>query len=882
MARFCTLCSRSFPTTRAYICHRRNVHRHPKPQPTPTAKHFHPLLTARPCNAQGDFLPPGAPPAPKEGAQDFGPFCDRPSFEFAELVFEKMQVSKADLNQLLHILAAKNVVDGHANHPAIFENADELLETIDAIPFGDTVWRAYKVRYTGAMGPDSPSWMRKTYVIYLRNSLVVAEQLAASEDFDGKFDTRPVAEYNADGDRVYCNFMSGQWAHNEAISEDPNTHGAMLVPIILGADKTTVSVATGHQEYHPVYMSIGNIQNDMRRAHRDSVVPVAFLAIPKADREEADTEAFRIFKKKLYHTSLVHLLEPLRAGMTAPHILRCPDGHFRRAIFDIGPFIADYPEQVYLSGIVSGWCPKCRAFPEDLSHEGPPRFREHTEMLHETFDDNILWDVFGLIRDVKLFTYYFPRADIHDLLSPDILHQLVKGTFKDHVVSWVEDYIKLTAESEREASRILDDIDRRLAAVPPFPGLRRFPQGRNFKQWTGNDSKALMKIYLPAIAGYVPDQMVQCIAALLDFAYLARRSSHTGATLGAMNDILGHFHNLRTIFEEVGVRPEGFSLPRQHSLVHYVRSIKLFGSPNGLCSSITESKHIDAVKRPWRASNRRDAIGQILRTLTRCSKMAAARVEFGRRGMLRGDVFTAALRTAGHDIESDDEEEEDEVFHATERIYILAETLHIPRLHEYMRRFLYDQLEPNAPVAGDIVNIEQCPEISPLTSISVYRHAKATFYAPSELAGPNGMHREIIRCNPRWYGDKARYDTVLVETDSDAIGLEASTVARLRACIAFTYQNVRYECALVEWFEGDGDAPDPATGMWVVRPELDAAGERVWGIIHIDSIIRACHLVGVYGRTALPTDFDYTDSLDAFRRFYVNWYADYHSHEILV
>lgn len=34
----------------------------------------------------------------------------------------------------------------------------------------------------------------------------------------------------------------------------------------------------------------------------------------------------------------------------------------------------------------------------------------------------------------------------------------------------------------------------RIAAVPGFPGLRRFPEGRKFKQWTGNNSKALMKV----------------------------------------------------------------------------------------------------------------------------------------------------------------------------------------------------------------------------------------------------------------------------------------------------------------------------------------------------------------------------------------------------
>lgn len=44
--------------------------------------------------------------------------------------------------------------------------------------------------------------------------------------------------------------------------------------------------------------------------------------------------------------------------MTTPVVLRCPDGHFRRVIFDLAAFIADYPEQVYLAGTVQGWCPK--------------------------------------------------------------------------------------------------------------------------------------------------------------------------------------------------------------------------------------------------------------------------------------------------------------------------------------------------------------------------------------------------------------------------------------------------------------------------------------------------------------------------------------------
>ena len=37
-------------------------------------------------------------------------------------------------------------------------------------------------------------------------------------------------------------------------------------------------------------------------------------------------------------------------------------------------------------------------------------------------------------------------------------------------------------------------LANRIAAAPLFPNLRRFPQGRRFKQWTGDDSKALMKV----------------------------------------------------------------------------------------------------------------------------------------------------------------------------------------------------------------------------------------------------------------------------------------------------------------------------------------------------------------------------------------------------
>lgn len=130
--------------------------------------------------------------------------------------------------------------------------------------------------------------------------------------------------------------------------------------------------------------------------------------------------------------------------------------------------------------------------------------------------------------------------------------------------------------------------------------------------------------------------MIRTVRAFLEFYYIVRRDTHDTSTLQALNDALQCFHKYHEIFVTQGVRkPNTFTL-RQHALCHYPRSIRLFGSPNGLCSSIMESKHIDAVKKPWRRSSRFDALKQILKVNSRLDKLRAARVEFARRGVLDG------------------------------------------------------------------------------------------------------------------------------------------------------------------------------------------------------------------------------------------------------
>lgn len=158
------------------------------------------------------------------------------------------------------------------------------------------------------------------------------------------------------------------------------------------------------------------------------------------------------------------------------------------------------------------------------------------------------------------------------------------------------------------------------------------------------DFDIVSKVYLPAICGIVPDDMVKVIRSFLDFCYIARRNVIDSLGLEEMQEVLNEFRHYREVFVLTGVRPNGFSLPRQHSIFHYPDHIRDFGAPNGVCTSITESKHIEAVKRPWRSSNKHEPLNQMLLTNQRLDKMAAARVNFKDRGMLRHSCVTHSLR----------------------------------------------------------------------------------------------------------------------------------------------------------------------------------------------------------------------------------------------
>lgn len=172
-----------------------------------------------------------------------------------------------------------------------------------------------------------------------------------------------------------------------------------------------------------------------------------------------------------------------------------------------------------------------------------------------------------------------------------------------------------------------------------------------------------VQVFLPVIAEFLPEKMTECIREFLEFIYIARRDTLDSAALDELDAALFKFREKRSVFIETGIRATIDNLPRQHSMTHYRSLIQDWGAPNGVCSSITESKHIKAVKEPYRRSSKFEALGQMLTTNERLDKLVYTRVDFVRRGMLESSVSgtgdgegEVAQRSTTPDLEAVDED----------------------------------------------------------------------------------------------------------------------------------------------------------------------------------------------------------------------------------
>lgn len=304
------------------------------------------------------------------------------------------------------------------------------------------------------------------------------------------------------------------------------------------------------------------------------------------------------------------ILEPLiEAGRNGTDMV-CADGLIRHVFPILAAYVADHPEQCLLVNTQENHCPRGTCDPDERGEPSECLLRHVGDTLkaldlHRDGYNPALFEKEGLRPVYEPFWRDLPHCDIFSCITPDILHQLHKGVFKDHLVSWCTQIVGK------------DELDRRFKAIPDLPGLRHFKQDiSHVSQWTGREHKEMQKVFVALLAGAVDDKVLHVAQAVVDFIYYAQFQTHTTETLRGLRDALNTFHANKEIVVSLGIR-EHFNIPKIHSMLHYCEAILRKGTLDGYNTELPERLHIEYAKDAYRAGNRRDYIAHMTTWLQR-------------------------------------------------------------------------------------------------------------------------------------------------------------------------------------------------------------------------------------------------------------------------
>lgn len=216
-------------------------------------------------------------------------------------------------------------------------------------------------------------------------------------------------------------------------------------------------------------------------------------------------------------------------------------------------------------------------------------------------------------------------------------------------------------------------------------------------------------------------------------------------------------------------------------------------------------------------------------------------------------------------------------------IRALATELNLPDLVRLVGTFLSedhssDSLSNISTSGSEGFNPEQ---IACLTA-TIFLSTVATFHAPSDLSNRNGITKERIRATSSWRNEGPRYDCIYITTSSELEEHNIS-IGRVYRFLAIHHDDMTYPCAVIRWYTRVGNCPDDKTGMWVVKPGTRRNGMPFMAVIHLETVIRAVHLIPVYQHrtSGIPVGITPSQTLDAFPQFYVNKYIDHHAFELM-
>ncbi|KAL0568561.1 hypothetical protein V5O48_013420, partial [Marasmius crinis-equi] len=473
-----------------------------------------------------------------------------------------------------------------------------------------------------------PSFVRREVVIageafdiYHRPVMSCIESLFGAPEHAPYLCVTPERHY-ADPDktkRLYHDMNTGKWWWSTQKALEQEKPGATVVPVILSSDKTQVTLFRNKTAY-PVYLTIGNLPKEIRRKpSRQGQILLAYLPTSQL-KHITNKAARRRATANLFHACMTCLLSPLKEAGAHGTVMSSGDGVRRRCHPILATYVGDYPEQVLVTCAYYGDCPLCEAQKKDLgTYPCTSAYRDFASAVNAAkLVGTSGWAQACLDTNIKPVQHPFwedlPYTDIFRSVTPDLLHQLYQGVMK-HLIQWITAIVGA------------DEIDARVRRLPANHSIRHFHKGiTSLSRVSGAEHKQMCTFLLnllidaPNISPSQSKRVLSATRALLDFLYMANYPIHSDDSLQELEASLATFHENKEVFIELGVR-QNFNLPKLHSLCHYTRAIKLYGSCDNYNTETTERLHIDFAKDAYRASNRKDEYSQMTKWLERREKM---------------------------------------------------------------------------------------------------------------------------------------------------------------------------------------------------------------------------------------------------------------------
>ncbi|KAG2351279.1 hypothetical protein BDR07DRAFT_1509435, partial [Suillus spraguei] len=419
------------------------------------------------------------------------------------------------------------------------------------------------------------------------------------------------------------------------------------------------------------------------------------------------------------------------------------------------------------------------------------------------------------------------------------------------------------------------EIHTFLDAIPDYPGLRHFKKGISaVRQWTGTEHKQMQRVFIGLLAGAVPNQVLVVARAILDFSYFAQLRTHTSDTLEYLENALAVFHANKDILHELEVR-EHFNIPKLHQLSHYVQSILLYGTTDGFNTKLPERLHIDFAKEAYWASNKRDYEEQMALWLQRQEAVFLRNSYIEWLSVQSQSATIAGHADHDHNIDSgSDSEMEDLQFESRAApakappvigqcvLHVLAKAPAHPRTSVQQLITAHGAVSFLPALNSSYTSIYQKNRIvpGPQDRFDVFRQV-VIVALPDPQVGES-PRRWRIRATPevppgpgRKPGFPAKFDMALINNGGRTTNiqtLDGAQVAQVRVIFTLPRQFGTYSRALayIEWFTPFRE-PDPFSGLLQVSRSTRRL-HRNAAVIHVDEILRPCHLIPRMGQFINP------------------------------